>query len=468
MKWDADKHRELVAREGDTRRRMQEIAMRINDRANTDAPATDADTRAYTQDMALHTVASREHDAARRELERMEELNPLSPAAQREPSAAMRFLRDGATNLSGEERQAFVLPEAPGRGGSVPTGFNCHPSDFTGIALPRTAQNAEYFIEHVSRPDPFAAVTRSDQSPGGEDWHSPRTYPMLTDRLADFGGALRLVSMLTTSDGVTIGFPQLDDTAQEGEYLTNQGAAATQGDLQNVRDIDLETQIISSKMVDISLALITDTVFDVESVVRRRCLRRMARGTCKAIVIGAGANKTPRGITIDAATGKTAAGQAAITDDELSDLMSSVDNGYIDGEQDPAGLPSAGGMTGVGWLAHQETVGEFRKLAGTDGHPIWLPSIREGDPMRLYGKPVVIDNAMPKVAAGLNSVAFGNFGYYIYREVDFRILARFFDSGVAASYKVRFLGFQRNGGRFVGGFSAGDTCEAVKVLKQAA
>lgn len=70
---------------------------------------------------------------------------------------------------------------------------------------------------------------------------------------------------------------------------------------------------------------------------------------------------------------------------------------------------------GVAWMMNSLTASKVMKFRDADGRLIWTNGLSAGDPDRLLGYPVEIDENMPDIGAGANAVAFGNWrrGYAI-------------------------------------------------------
>ena len=476
-RYNPKQHNELIAKADGIKVKVEEFAKKINDRATTDKPATDADNRAYAADMAQHSVYSTQYESLMNQIHRMELLKPNT--LNKEPSPLARFASTGLENLSESEKKTYTR-SGPGikpfTENAFEKDFGLTAEDMKGVRLPPGVVGADWFIDKLDVPEMFNALTRSDETPGGGDFHTSTTYPRLDQRLLAYSGVLATTSYMATSHGNLIEFPHIDDTNQKGEYFTDQSSSASQQDLANIGHKDLETQIISSGAVDVSYAVLQDTLaFNLENIIRQLLRRRIARGTCEAVIKGDGANKTPRGMITDAADGVQAASETLPTPKECSQLIDEIDPAYIEvSEGSPAGLPSLGGRTGVVWTVNSKTKGIFRTFVGTDGHPVFLPSIRAGDPDRLYGYPIIVDNAMPIAPNAPDDkeqkiIMFGNNGYWMFREIPTIIIARLWDSGTINSYSVRYIAFMRNGGRFIGAFPTAnaDTTEAVKTLRLA-
>ena len=500
MKYNETKHNEAVAALGKLREQHDEIAKHVQDYTDKfavkgDVAPSDEDNRTQEARLMAVTNLRSEISSIERFIEKQEDAKPLDADAARAQLASpfVRWARsphDGALDLSAEERERFVRNSASdikmGDFVDVPDTVNADLSlsnVLDQIALPGNPRNVSFFIEPMQGVDnmfdPKARrgevqnVLRSDVSPGGEDWAPIRVDGTLRDRLAYIGGMVNAGSEMRTSHGNDIKFPILDDTGESGELLANQGASATGQDLQNLSEVTLKAEVMSSKFVEANLMLQRDVSFDIDRLVAQRLDRRMARGWNIQFTTGDGTGANSRGVTIDAKAGVTAASETTFTGNELLQLMDEVDYAYLDDEGDPAGLAAVGGGH-IGWMMHQKSLGIARRIQG-NGQYLWRPGLmglQYGDPDSLAGYPYRMNNAMavaPSQPDALKQrvVLFGNMGYYMQRFVNLRINARFFDSGTAGAFKARYIAFTVGYGRFVGGFSAGNTCEAVAYLELA-
>lgn len=78
------------------------------------------------------------------------------------------------------------------------------------------------------------------------------------------------------------------------------------------------------------------------------------------------------------------------------------------------------------WIMSRSALSEIRKLKNKDGVSLWQPSLSEATPSTLLGYEVIIDDNMPALKSGMESisVAFGDFcsGYQIVDRQGFKIL----------------------------------------------
>lgn len=112
------------------------------------------------------------------------------------------------------------------------------------------------------------------------------------------------------------------------------------------------------------------------------------------------------------------------------------------------------------WVMRREVRTRARKLKeATSDRYLWEPSMQVGQPERLNGYPVRVDQYMPALAAGSLSLAFGDFreAYTVVDRVGIRTLR---DPFTAKPY-VRFYSTKRTGGGAM-------NFEAVKFVKFAA
>lgn len=84
----------------------------------------------------------------------------------------------------------------------------------------------------------------------------------------------------------------------------------------------------------------------------------------------------------------------------------------------------AGYRTGARWLMNSQTAAIVRKFKDPDGRFLWTDSLVEGEPARLLGYPVAIDDFMDDVGAGKHPIAFGDWkrAYLIVDRAGIRVL----------------------------------------------
>ena len=197
--------------------------------------------------------------------------------------------------------------------------------------------------------------------------------------------------------------------------------------------------------IKVSEELINDSVFDLESYIAKEFARRIGSREEEAFFIGDG-NGKPLGFLASkggAEVGVTAASATAITSDEIIDLFYSLKTPY---------------RKNAVWILNDATVKAVRKLKDSTGQYLWQPSLTEGAPDKLLGKPVYTSAYMPTAAAGNKTIAFGDFSYYWIADRQGRSFRRL-NELYAPTGQVGYMASQRVDGKLI-------LSEAVKVLAQ--
>lgn len=179
---------------------------------------------------------------------------------------------------------------------------------------------------------------------------------------------------------------------------------------------------------ELTNVLLDDTGFDLTSFLNEDVAAEFALQEGVAFVTGNGVNK-PRGfLTYDKATtsdatrtfgtlqyvpsGGASGFASSNPADALYDLLASLRPIYRVG-------------SGVAWSMNSTTANLVRKFKDGQGNYLWSESLAAGQPDRLLGYPVSIDETMPDVAANAFPIAFGNWqrGYAIVDRVGMRLIA---------------------------------------------
>lgn len=249
--------------------------------------------------------------------------------------------------------------------------------------------------------------------------------------LKEFGGMRTpgFARILQTASGQDIEWPNVDDTAATGE-LVAEAATATEDVSTPFALVTLKAYRYSSKYIKVSMELLQDAAFDVESEIRGMFVDRVGRIVNTHATTGDGTAK-PKGIITEAGLGKTgAAGQVtSIIYDDLVDLEHSVDPAY---RRDPS----------VRWMMSDAMLKVIKKLKDGQGRPLWVPGLTAAEPSTILNYPYIINQDVAVPAASAKSLFFGAGRYYILRDVlDFmliRLNERFIEFG-----QVAFVGFAR-------------------------
>jgi len=109
------------------------------------------------------------------------------------------------------------------------------------------------------------------------------------------------------------------------------------------------------------------------------------------------------------------------------------------------------------WLMNSLTAATLMLLKDTQGRSLWSPALAENAPAMFMGRPVVIAEDMPAIAANSFPVAFGDFreGYLIADSMPLRITV---DDNISTPGLIRFYVRRRVGGVIL-------NSEAIKLLR---
>jgi len=214
-----------------------------------------------------------------------------------------------------------------------------------------------------------------------------------------------ICTVFNTSSGNPIPLPTVDDTAvtagahSEGVALTDDGGKDVTFGQKN-----LNAYVYDTEFVRFSMELAQDSIFNMENLLGNLLGERLGRIANQQLTTGDGTDD-PNGVVTASSLGKTAAAQAAITSDEIIDLVHSVDPAY---RQSPK----------VRFMMNDLTLAAIRKLKDGEGRYIWSSGdVQKGVPGTLYGYIYSINQAMASIATGNKTVLFGDFGKYYVRKV---------------------------------------------------
>lgn len=294
----------------------------------------------------------------------------------------------------------------------------------------RDIMQARYIADPRMSMELAALGIRASQSVGsgsGGGYSVPdEDMPSIVEALKAFGGMRTVSTVVQTRSGADLPIPTDDDTSAVGEII-NENTEHGEGDIA-FGQVILQGFLYSSKIIKVSRQFLQDFNGDIAAYLGRKIAQRIGRIQNTHFTIGDGSSK-PRGVVTASTLGKTAAGAAAITYDELVDLMHSVDPAY-----------QANGQ----WMLNFTTLGSIRKLTDSNGQALMAS---EG-PDTILGRPYIINQDMPDATTGTTSLLYGDLSNYHIRDVGNVIVLRL-DERFADKLQVGFVGFMRSDGDLV-------------------
>jgi HK97 family phage major capsid protein len=176
----------------------------------------------------------------------------------------------------------------------------------------------------------------------------------------------------------------------------DEGAAAFEG-------IEIKAYDYRLPVIPISLTLLDGSDADIQGAIVALLTEHIARGLTNLALTGGTASDgisalVPKVITT------TAASATAVSYNDLVDLLAKVKAPH-----NSQGVAS--------WLMNSATRAALMKVLDQNGRPIFIESAREGEPDRILGRPVVIDENMPDIGASKVPIIFGDLRKYVLRIV---------------------------------------------------
>lgn len=259
-------------------------------------------------------------------------------------------------------------------------------------------------------------------------------YDKLMQAQKFYGGMRQAnTTKLTTTMGNPLPIATNDDTGNMGAILAENAAAGTATDPVFGQKL-LQAWKYTSKTVLVSLELLQDSAFDLETWMTQRLGERIGRIVNNHFTLGTGSSQ-PTGVVTAATAGKTGlTGQTtSIIYDDLIDLIHSVDIAYRQNAQ---------------FMMHDSSLKAIKKLKDSQGRPLWLPGLAMKEPDTINGFPYIVNNDIAVMAANAKSVLFGDFSTYYIRDVMdvqvIRIAEKYIESG-----QVGFIAFSRCDGNLI-------------------
>lgn len=187
-------------------------------------------------------------------------------------------------------------------------------------------------------------------------------------------------------------------------------------------------------LVKVSLELLQDSMFDLESYIAAEFARAFGVAEEEAFCIGTGTGQ-PTGIFTESGgtVGVTANSPTAITVDNLIDLVYALKSPY---------------RRNAVFLMKDITVSSLRKLKDNNGAYLWQPSVQAGQPDRLLGYPLYTSPYAPAAAAEAMPIAFGDFSNYWIADRMGRTVQRL-NELYAGNGQVGFIATERVDGKVI-------------------
>ena len=205
------------------------------------------------------------------------------------------------------------------------------------------------------------------------------------------GPMLDVSEVITRTSGESLRIPTYTAYSTAAQYAAGSAIA----DSEPTFDSLLLTPKKIGFTVQIANELLSDSGFDIESVIAEQAGNAIGFAINNLATVGTGSTQTT-GIVTAAGSGVTA-GTTSFTADNLLDFQFSLDG-------------AARRLPGVGYMANTQTVSAIRKLKDGDG--TFLYQVNVGAPDVFAGFQIYENPAMANVGTGAKSVVFGHLPSY--------------------------------------------------------
>ena len=331
------------------------------------------------------------------------------------------------TNINGELKQ-----EAPEFWNTLETFFRTGENG--------TSENRRGTMRYIELPP---LETRADQlgrttaNKGG--YFVPSLLGDYIDAARAFIGGMVTPGLLDwqrVGTGNTLTFAKYDDTATKAAVVAEAGSLATGTDI-TLGTATLTFYKIATSFLAVSNELLQDSVYDVAGEVIGLLMERMYRGLNYYFTLGTGSSM-PYGINSACTTVGEYCLARSLTRTDLVNTIYSVNRAY---------------RSNATWMMNDDTVRAIRALdvGSADARPVWSMSMQAGEPDKLEGHPIVVNNEIETFQPFANIAWFGDFKNFKVREVATGMTIRRVDELYAETDEVGFNIMGRWAGNLVSG-----------------
>jgi HK97 family phage major capsid protein len=246
------------------------------------------------------------------------------------------------------------------------------------------------------------------------------TGPEIEKKMKSVGAILSILRDVSTTDGSLINWPTSDDTAENGEFIDENGAVGQANPVFGV--VPVSAFQWSSKQVVVPLRLIQDSKFDLVGHLTECFGMRAGRGFSDRVV-----NDETDGLLNISGTGSLESASSTVLNYfEPLTLQGKIDLSY--------------NLNGT-YVMNQATYLGYRALVATTGQPLWPEADYKAG--LFHGKPFILCQDMPSFGtAGHQYLAYGDFSKYLMRRVGQMSVFRFSELYMA-NLQQAFQAYQR-------------------------
>lgn len=213
-------------------------------------------------------------------------------------------------------------------------------------------------------------------------------------------GILSAIDLKYTADSATMTFPYIISSMTLQKVTV--GGSATDGEAQ-WKGLQLTANDFKLPTIPVSRTLLLAGGVDARAALVQLFVELIGRGLSSKI-ISTGDNTNDFKSILSTVKTATAAATNAIAFSDIVNLKSKVKAPYNQ-------------LGRASFVMASSTKDALTGLVDKNGRPIYIESMSAGVPDKLFGHPVVIDDAMPEIAAQANVILFGDLKAYKARVV---------------------------------------------------
>lgn len=242
--------------------------------------------------------------------------------------------------------------------------------------------------------------------------------------LKSYGGMFEAGHIITTANGGDLILPTINDTSSKATIVAEYDQSSKKAP--SFGSVTLKAYTYRTPIIPVSQELLQDSAFNLDSLLSGLLAESFGRGVNEDLTIGDGTGK-PKGIVTAAKACDTNAAAAAISQDNIIDLIKSVNSAYA--------------KTGK-FMFNRNTLWELAKIKDQNGRYIWQEGAKDGTPATLFGKQYILNDDVADIGAGNASVLFGDLNKYKIRMVkSFKVIR--LNELLAEYLSIGLFGFAR-------------------------
>ena len=242
--------------------------------------------------------------------------------------------------------------------------------------------------------------------------------------LKSYGGMIEAGHIITTANGGDLILPTINDTSSKATIVAEYDQSSKKAP--SFGSVTLKAYTYRTPIIPVSQELLQDSAFNLDSLLSGLLAESFGRGVNEDLTIGDGTGK-PKGIVTAAKACDTNAAAAAISLDNIIDLIKSVNSAYA--------------KTGK-FMFNRNTLWELAKIKDQNGRYIWQEGAKDGTPATLFGKQYILNDDVADIGAGNASVLFGDLNKYKIRMVkSFKVIR--LNELLAEYLSIGLFGFAR-------------------------